>query len=211
MQFEGEQLGESSDDAPVRVVGAALGVVPRSEFKGQLFLSNLTALGARAGSGAVRRAIDGCEGPVGEALRRGALHSASWYPAAWVREFLRSITAVLGGGPELARELGREAVISDRRGIFRPVLQFASPERILPIAPLVYGLFVRGPKQALLERGVGRMRSRWTGCRGFDERIRELHVGATLGLIDIAGGVGGEVEQVAGRPDDELELYATWR
>lgn len=157
MQFEGDQLVDSSEATPIRVAGAALGVVPRSEFKGQLFLSNLTALGARAGSGAVRRAIEGCEGPVGESLRRGALHSSGWYPAAWVREFLRSVCVVLGGGPELARGLGRDAVVSDQRGIFRPVLQFASPERILPIAPLVYGLYVRGPKQALLDRGVGRI------------------------------------------------------
>jgi hypothetical protein len=211
MQFETEQLVEPSNASATSTAGASLGVVPRSEFKGQLFHGNLAALGARNGAAAVRSVIEACEGPVGEVLRRGTLQSSGWYPAGWVSELFRSMYAVTGCGPELGRELGREAVLADRRGIFRPVLHFASPERSLPIAPLVYGLYVRGPKQALLERGRGVVRVRWTGCRGFDASIRELHVGATLGLIDVAGGIDAKVEQVPGRPDDELELHATWR
>lgn len=211
MQFDAEQLAARSEAGATSTVGASLEVVPRSEFKGQLFHSNLAALGAHHGAGAVRQAIEACGGAVGEALRRGTLHSSSWYPAGWVSELLRSICEVSGRGPELAAQLGREAMLSDRRGIFRPVLSFASPERILPIAPLVYGLYVRGPKQALIARGSGEVRVRWTGCRGFDLNIRALHVGATLGLIDIAGGLDAEVRQVPGRPDDELELHATWR
>jgi hypothetical protein len=206
-----EQPIEASDAGTATSTGQSLGVVPRSEFKGQLFLGGLTALGARHGAGALRRVLDGCEGPVGDALRSSKLQSSGWYPAAWVSELYRAVHRVVDGGLSVERELGREAVLADRRGIFRPVLHFASPERILPIAPLVYGLYVRGPKQAVLERGPGVARVRWSGCRGFDASIRELHVGATLGLIDIAGGEGVEVEQIPGRPDDELELRATWR
>jgi hypothetical protein len=211
MQFDTEQLAERSEAGTTNSVGASLEVVPRSEFKGQIFHGNLAALGARHGAGAVRRAIEACDGPVGEALRQGSLRPSGWYPAAWVSELVRAVCEVSGSGPEFARELGRDAVLSDRRGIFRPVLSFASPERILPIAPLVYGLYARGPKQALITRGSGEVRVRWTGCRGFDLHIRALHVGATLGLIDVAGGLDAEVREVPGRPDDELELHATWR
>jgi hypothetical protein len=180
--------------------------------KGVAFRSTLNALRGVRGSDAVAATLDQLEAPFAESLRLGGLSASAWYPLASYRALLAAARRATRSGPELLRALGREASLTDFRGVYRVVAFVLSPQRLIAQAPRAWALYFDSGAIEIVEAREGMARARYTNCAGFDRNVWERAIGGSLGLLEVCGAQHVRLRVVSGGGDgdDSLDLEARW-
>jgi len=187
--------------APARQHGAAASRPAR--FRGQAFRSLLGAIGATCDSAALDEVLALLPTEAGSLLRRSEIVGTAWYPVEWLAALHAAAQAVTGRGPELARELGRDAMRMDARGIYQFVLRFVSPESLIRHAQLLVGLYVEGPRLTVgrVVPGEGHVTFRFDNALGYDSNVWLGVLGSCEALIELAGAYAPRARCVDGGGD----------
>jgi hypothetical protein len=147
------------------------------------------------------------------AVRTDAFYSTSWYPLTEYYALQLSAQRATGRGPELARELGRDAILDDFRGIYKVLLSVLSPEFLFKRSPMVFSRYYDTGKLEITRAEHGVADARFTGCTGFNQTLWEDTLGGCLGLLEACGARNVEMTIHEGGEDGDDHLYgtATWK
>lgn len=120
-------------------------------------------------------------------LLEGPVLAVSWYPVAIYRQAYALAQDRLHRGPDLARELSREAVLKDFQGVYKVVAGALKPEWLISFAPRQFKRYFRGPEAVVEEAREGYARWRVSECHGFDPSMWEDVVGGCIAILESCG------------------------
>jgi hypothetical protein len=135
----------------------------------------------------------------------------AWVPAEHYFALLDALVEHGGGRTDLVREVARDQVQRDLRGIYRLFVRLASPDFIAQRAASLYGTYWRGNGTLHVERSTG------GSLEVVFEGVPRMHtafVSAQLGGIQAAleaTGVAGVRVVVAQTSERGMRVRASWR
>lgn len=155
--------------------------------KGANFIGLLRGVeSARPGVRAeIRRELSG---ELASAIDYGQIVAVGWYPAEWYSELHAAIGRAMGGGPDLARRLGREAALADFKTMHRLVLSMLTAETVFGQAHRIMGLYWKGGKIQLLAVGPQHGALRFSGWTGFSRLVWEDLIGSVEAIVSLRAG-----------------------
>ena len=148
-----------------------------------------------------------------EAYRQGLILSASWYPISWYRDALRAFRAASSDGAELARNIGRLTVRHDMQSVYKQLfLKLVSPQLLLSFSGRLFNTYYDTGSMTIVESRKGYSLARLTGCVGFDGNMWTEILGASAGMLEVAGAKEVRMPtRSGGRDGDEaMEMDAHW-
>ncbi len=148
-----------------------------------------------------------------DAYRSGLILSASWYPISWYRDALRAFRAASSDGAELARNIGRLTVRHDMQSVYKQLfLKLVSPQLLLSFSGRLFNTYYDTGGMTIVESRKGYSRARLSGCLGFDGNMWTEIVGASSGMLEVAGAKEVRMHMRAGGHDgdDAMEMEAHW-
>ena len=144
---------------------------------------------------------------LGEGLRVGAITTGGWYPIEWYAKMHAAAQKACGEGPELSRELGRNAVRDDfKAGAYRLITVTLSPQALFKLAQKVMTLYWDSGRVVVEQAEPGRVVGRFDGFHGFDRNIWEDVVGGTIGFLEVGGAKDVQPRVVAGGGDGDAHM-----
>ena len=181
--------------------------------RGLSILGVLKSVRTLHGDAGYDKTVSHMTGDVVDLVRDSTLLSTAWYPIAYYQEVHAAAQRATHRGPQLARELSREATLADFRGIYRLLTFVLSPEGILRKAP---GTWSRYYDQGRLEVGEARPRfatAHFSGCTGFDRSLWEDSIGGCIGVLEACGAKDVLVNIARGgrTGDDSMSIEVRWR
>lgn len=180
------------------------------EVRGAAFLTFLEALKALRGpatEAAVRAAL-----PHGlrESLESGVLTRVGWYPLADYSSLHTATDAVLHGGADFARHLGRITTEIDTKGLIRYVLAIASPDLLMRYASKVFSSYARGATVTSKALGPRHYELHWEGLVGATNLVHAEMEGSTAFLAVRAGAKNVHIEAAAAQSSPEHTFHIRW-
>jgi hypothetical protein len=184
--------------------------VPRA--KGLAFRTFLNTLEAIRGKETYNAALTAMPREMVEALRYGKLIASGWYPLDWYNAMLKAIVSTSNEGDRVIREIGREAIRADLKGIYKLVFKVLSPETLYSVSSRIFSSYFDTGKAEPLEIRKGYVRIRWTGCTGFDRQTWIVVFSAGEMLLEFAGASNVRLHVIsgAGPNDDHAEVHYRW-
>jgi hypothetical protein len=150
---------------------------------------------------------------VASAYSDGLLLAASWYPISWYRETFRAFRTATGESPELARTIGKRAVIHDMKGVHKQLLaKFLSPQMLLEMGQRVFKTYYDTGQLHVLESRKGFAKIRLTGCVGWDTNMWFEMSGSCEAQLELAGAHHVRMRTLSGggELDTAAEFEARW-
>lgn len=175
---------------------------PEARIRGQAIHSALSAFSTLHGADAMKQVVASLPEPIGPTLRDAELKTAGWYPLPWLRIVHRVAREVSGEDVTLSRKLGFAATQADARGIYNPLLSFVDPSQLFRHAERVLELYVEGPAVTVHFADRGHAEATFEAMNGADESIWMNILGATEGLISLAGGIDATAAVIGGGGDE---------
>ena len=148
-----------------------------------------------------------------EAYRSGLILSASWYPISWYRDALRAFRAASSDGPELARNIGRLTVRHDMQSVYKQLfLKLVSPQLLLSFSGRLFNTYYDTGSMTIVESRKGYSLARLTGCVGCDGNMWTEILGASAGMLEVAGAKEVRMHTRSGGHDGDeaMEMEAHW-
>jgi hypothetical protein len=181
--------------------------------KGVSLIGTLKSLETLHGAAAREAAVVALKGELAEQVRGNALLSAGWYPLEWLRQVHAAAQTATGRGPQLARELSREATLADFRGIYKLLTFVLSPQGIVRKAPSTWSRYYDGGRLEVVEARAGFASARFIGCEGFDRNLWEDSIGGCVGVLEACGASDPFVTVLRGGRDgdDGMDIEVRWR
>jgi hypothetical protein len=179
--------------------------------KGSNFTGLLRAVGERGGTQANEQVLPHLPQRVAEAIRYGQVVAVGWYPVEWYAALHSAIDHVLGGGPEMARALGRDATLADFTSLHRAVARMLKIETVFGQAPRLMKLYWKGGLIECPEVSSGYGRLSFSGWHGFTRLIWEDLAGSIEAILtlcraeDVTCSSFGSMDAV-----HKLEIHVTW-
>jgi hypothetical protein len=150
---------------------------------------------------------------VARAYRDGLLLAASWYPIGWYRETFRAFRTATGESQELARAIGKRAVMHDMKSVHKQLFaKIVSPQTLLEMGQRVFKTYYDTGQLHVLESRKGFAKIRLTGCVGWDTNMWFEVSGACEAQLELAGAQHVRMRTLsgAGEHDTAAELEARW-
>ena len=180
-------------------------------MKGLAFRSVASAFKALRGERAFDAAMERVPPELGNKLPYGGIVATGWYPIEWYKDLFRALREVGGGGPELIKNIGREAVSADLTAVHKFMLRMLSPETVFSVAPRLFKNYYDTGQLEILDRRSGYQRAVWKNCTGFDENMWLEIVGSAEMVLEAAGARHVRIKVLAGAGDEDfLELEARY-
>jgi len=180
------------------------------EVRGAAFLTFLEALRVLRGpatEAAVRAALpDGLR----EKLASGVLTRVGWYPLSDYSSLHTVTDAVLHGGVDFARQLGRTTTEIDTRGLIRYVLAMASPDLLMRYASKVFSSYVRGATVTSKTLGPRHYELHWKGLVGATNLVHVEMEGGAAFLAERVGAKHVRVEAAVAQSRPEHSFVIRW-
>ncbi len=148
-----------------------------------------------------------------EAYRSGLILSASWYPISWYRDAFRAFRVASSDGAEIARQIGKLTVQHDMRSVYKQLfLKLVSPQLLLSFSARLFSTYYDTGSLTILESRRGYSLARLTGCVGFDGNMWTEIIGASGGMLEVAGAKEVRMHTRAGGHDGEetMDMEAHW-
>jgi hypothetical protein len=179
--------------------------------KGIAFRGVLDSL-ERLHPGATGKMLSRLDEDTAEAVRHDRFLTSGWYPVEQYKQVYTAAMQAVGRGPELGRELGRDATLNDFRGIYRLFTLVLSPEFLMKRAPPIFNRYYDTGKLELKTVQRGLAEARYSGCPGFDRLLWEDVIGGTIAILEVAGAREVRVECLEGGGDHDAEcaLRVRW-
>jgi hypothetical protein len=183
------------------------------QVKGMAIRGFLGAVERVHGNEAIDEMVPLLPEDIGTMLAQRSFISAGWYPLAHYRALLGAVMLVVGGGPEVVRELSRDGTLDDFRGIYRLLTAVLSPEFLMRRSPSLFNRYYDTGKLTVPVAKHGYAEARFRGCVGFDRVIWEDAVGGAIGILQACGAKDVSLRFVrgGGDGDEELDIIAQWK
>ena len=124
-------------------------------------------------------------GELASAVAYGQIEAVGWYPVRWYSELHAAIARAFGGGPELARRLGREAALADFKTLHRLVLSMLTAQTVFGQAHRIMSLYWKGGEITLLNVSHQRGALRFSGWDGFSRLVWEDLMGSVEAIVSL--------------------------
>lgn len=150
---------------------------------------------------------------LGNAFRNNLILAATWYPISWYRDVFRAFRAVNNEGPDLARQIGYQAMRRDMMGTYKMMFaKFLSPQMLLSLSQRIFSTYYDTGESKVIESRRGHCVMRLTGCEGFDNNMYIELQGACVALLEIAGAKHARIHVRSGGRDGDssTEYEAHW-
>lgn len=182
------------------------------QVKGVAIRGFIAAVERLFGEATVDKMVPLLPDEIAAALKQRRFLVAGWYPLATYRAQLGAVMRVTGRGPEVVRELSREATLDDFRGIYRLFTAVLSPQFLMRRAPGLFNRYYDTGKLAVVAR-PHYAEAKFTGCVGFDRVFWEDAVGGAIGILESCGARDVQVRWMrgGGDGDQELDIIAEWK
>jgi hypothetical protein len=188
-------------------------VRPQPRVKGITFRGLVGSIRRTLGEPTLERVLARLPPELAKTIRsQDGYISNVWYPLADYRALHAAVRSVTGKGPELARELSRQATLDDFRGFYRVLLSVLSPEFLLRRSPLLFSRFFDTGKMEVTRAETGRADAYFSGCVGFDRNIWEDAIGGCVAVLELCGAKDVQIRVDDGGEDGDEKLLgiATW-
>ncbi|NUP14227.1 MAG: hypothetical protein HOW73_49970, partial [Polyangiaceae bacterium] len=162
-----------------------------TRVKGQGFRGIIAAVESQHGKGALERARAAMDPDV----RLDGIVASGWYPMSWYRELHRAAAIAIPGVPDLAFELGKEAMRKDLRGVYRFILSILGPDRSFSHAERVLSTYFEGARFEVVERRPDGLTARFFELRGMDDACWNDLLGGTTIVAEAPAGRGGRLRR----------------
>jgi hypothetical protein len=184
-----------------------------SSVRGSLFRGIQRCVRQRWGDAALEAAISRCGNEVGQALRYGQIVSVGWYPATWYSDFHKAAQRAVGGGPEMARELGYDSILIDLTTTQRHMLNLVTADTVLGQTNRLVALYWKGGLVETFDLQPQSARVRFSGWSGFDRNIWQDVIGGVKAMLVACSAHDVEWRILAGGRDHSrnLELELRWQ
>src|SRR5205085_604830 len=138
--------------------------------------------------------------------------SSSWYPVAWYRQLHAAARSVCHAGPELPRQLAREATRADFKGVFRFAASVVSARIMLGRLGMFWRMYWDGGDVKLISSDGNSAQIRCENCVGFNRDIWEDLLGSGEALLDLTGArdITAVITSGGGSGDANAECRYTW-
>jgi hypothetical protein len=146
-------------------------------------------------------------------FRNGLVLAATWYPISWYRETFRAFRTATNDGPELARQIGYQAVRRDMRGVYKTLFaKIVSPQTLLGMSARLFSNYYDTGTFEVLESHRGFVGVRLSGCKGWDLNMWTEIYGSCGSFLDIAGAKEVRLHIKSGGRDGDttMEIDAHW-
>lgn len=143
-------------------------------------------------------------GELASVVDYGQIVAVGWYPVEWYNELHVAIGRALGGGPELARRLGREAAMSDFKTLHRLVLSMLTAQTVFGQAHRIMNLYWKGGQIELVNVSRQRGALRFSGWTGFSRLVWEDLIGSIESIVSLCA-----ADAVTCRPLGSLDDTST--
>jgi hypothetical protein len=189
----------------------ATGAPPK--VKGISFLGVLGSIHRTLGTAVLDETLKVLPHEIAKLARANGYYVNLWYPLADFRELHAAVQRVTGRGPELARELGYDASLSNFRGVYRVLLGVLSADFLINRSPGIFRRFYDTGTVEIVHPGRHQVEARFSGCTGFDRNIWEALSGGCIALLEACGAKDVQLTSAAGGRDrdDHLTARASWR
>jgi hypothetical protein len=181
--------------------------------KGVALLGVLKSFEALHGRAAYEAAIDTLPEALRDRVVLNGILGGSWYPIEEYRRIHLAAQQAARRGPDLARDLSREATLDDFRGIYRLLTFVLSPHGMLRKAPSAWSRYYDGGRLEIREARDDFAQARFSGCEGFDSTLWQDAIGGCLGVLQACGAKDIDVRVLAGGRDGDqtMEIETRWR
>jgi hypothetical protein len=183
-----------------------------TQLKGTNFRAFVPALRTLRGDAALERTIELLPPDLGGTLRVNGFVTSGWYPTESFAAIHEAAQRACNEGPELSREIGREAVKLDfSSGVYRLITLSLAPETLFRWGPRVVALYYDRGRIVIEESLVGRAMARFEGFTGFRRSVWEDLIGGTLGLLELAGAKNIVTRVLSGGQDGDSNMGVSAR
>jgi hypothetical protein len=181
--------------------------------KGLAFRTVMSMVAVHCGREVQGRALERMPPEVAMPLREGYLLATGWYPIDWYKGMWRAILDASGEGTELARRIGRSALLEDISSVYRHLLRLLSPGTVTSIGAKYFNRFYDTGGFRVVATEPRKLAVRFEGCNGFDHTMWIEVFGSIEAFIELSGEKGVTVHATAGAGDGEdwAEVVARWR
>jgi len=135
-----------------------------------------------------------------------------WYPMSGNGGVHEAAKRACSGAAGLARQLGKEQMRAEMRGIYKFVLSFFKPSTLMQHSGRVWALYCQGGKLTVTEAGPTFARFVYEDCHGSDANVWDDVIGSSEMLLELAGArdVRSVVKNGGGDGDPTMELELRW-
>jgi len=181
--------------------------------KGVALLGVLRSFEALHGPAAYRTALASLPDELRDRIRLKSILGGSWYPIDEYRQIHLAAQRATGRGPDLARDLSREATLDDFRGIYRLLTFVLSPHGMLRKAPSAWSRYYDAGRVEIRDARDDHAIARFCDCDGFDTTLWQDVIGGCLGVLEACGGKEITFRVLAGGGDGDtaMEVETRWR
>jgi hypothetical protein len=150
--------------------------------------------------------------PIAPAVEHRSFISAGWYPLAHCRAIFGAAMQATGRDIELVRELSREAIKDDFRGIYRLLTFVLSPEYLMRRSPGIFSRYYDTGSLTVPVARHGYCEAQYRGCVGFDRVLWADIIAGSASVIEVCGAKTLHFDIVRGGDDgdEELDLIGEW-
>jgi hypothetical protein len=146
-----------------------------------------------------------------DGIRYGTILTARWYPISWYRELHAAIVSATNEGERIIRAVEREAARADMTGVYSVAFKLLSPQTLMAISSRLFSTYYDTGRVEMLESRNGYVRTRWSGCTGFNRNIWVGLFASCEMLLELAGAKSVRMHLLAGGGDDDYaEIEAYW-
>jgi len=145
--------------------------------------------------------------------RNGLVLAATWYPITWYRGALHAFLTATNDGPELARQIGYQAVKRDMMSVYKFIFaKIVSPQTLLGLSGRLFNHYYDTGTFDVLESRRGHVSVRAWGCIGWDLNMWTEVFGSCISFLEIAGAKDVRLQIKSGgrSGDTSMELEADW-
>jgi hypothetical protein len=181
--------------------------------KGVNFRSFSKTLLRLRGQDTVRATFDLLPNDLRESLYYGSIVSSGWYPIDWYAKLHAAAQRATGEGPELSRQIAREALSWDFRNVHKFVRIALSPETLMRVSTYVMRFYYTMGRFEVLNARPGSGEAVFTGFEGFDRNLWQDTLGGVEAVLELAGAKETKITVLAGGGDGDsfLKAEAIWR
>jgi hypothetical protein len=171
-------------------------------MKGVAFRSVLESFTAMYTQEVTAECLKRCSAELQQAVNYQRIVAGGWYPMEWYRQLLKSFCAVTGGETCL-KDLGRNSVERDVRGVYRAVVKLLSPDTIMSVYARLFSHYFTHGRLVVEERAPLYLRVKLFDCIGFDKNVYTELIASSERLMELAGGKNVRMRLLKGGKDGD--------
>lgn len=180
-----------------------------NQIRGQAFRSVFDVIDEVAGPGSKERVMPLLPCEIADAHRYGAMVASGWFPIGWYQNLHLAIRQALPVGSDIHRRIGFASTRRDINGVYRFLLQIASPEIGFTYASRILGTYFKDYRSSILENVANRVRIKLE-IPGACSEIWSDIAGGSEAILSACGARSGAVVVRAGANGTAAELEASW-